>query len=406
MIFTNIKMALTSIRSARVRSALTMLGVVVGVSSVVITIGLGEGIKQQVLQQVSQLGNDVIVIRSGPANQSGRLGNLGAPQNDGISTLTTADIAAVTQVPGVAAVSSATRIGGLVTSTNNPGYSGGQIMAVSTNVLDVLGQEIQFGEFFGDEALSAQTVVIGSDVADALFKVRDPIGRTVTLRGQEFTIRGVLKPLPEAPFGFGPSSNDVVYIPLGTAKQLVGGDLPITEIHAKLTPGKDLGTISDAVFKTVLGAHGNQADFHVIKQTEYLTIVNEVFSVLTAFVAAIAGISLLVGGIGIMNIMLVSVSERTREIGIRKAVGATNRQILGQFLVESMTISLFGGIFGVLFSIFASFVLRVTTPLHPSLSPELLIASVGVATIVGVIFGVAPAIQAARKDPIVALRHE
>lgn len=408
MIFTHIKMAFKSIRSARVRSLLTMLGVIVGVSSVTVTIALGEGVKRQVLSQIGELGQSVVVVRSGQSLQADNrhITGLSFSQDSSITTLTAQDVDVVRKVPGVAAVSKTTAIGGMATSAENPNYSGARVQAVSTDILEVLGRTVQFGEYFDDVSLDAPTVVIGSDVASELFKIRDPIGRTIIIRGQEFTVRGVLTPIPATPLGFGPSGNSVVLMPEGAAKKLLGSALPVGDIQIRVDDGQSVTKVADTIRQALLLTHRGQQDFNVVTQAEYVKVVDRVFSVLTTFVAAIAAISLFVGGIGIMNIMLVSVSERTREIGVRKAVGATNRQILSQFLVESTVISVMGGIIGMIVSIVIVFVVRVTTSLHPALSPELLFSSVFVATAIGVLFGVAPAVQAARKDPIVALRHE
>lgn len=408
MIFTNIRMALTSIRAARIRSLLTMLGVVIGVSSVVVTVALGEGVKNQVIAQINQLGNDVIVIQPGTsvASQNGHIKGLSFSTNSTLSTLTLADAASIKVIPGVIDVSTSTFISGLATSIDNPTYDRARIIAASPSIETVLGQKVAFGEYYKEADTTTATAVIGSDVAADLFGQRDPIGRTFTIRGQEFSVRGVLEEVAVTPLGFGPTNNNSIYIPDGAAKKITGGVLPVSELHVKVAPGQDLAKISAAIHAAVLKSHGNQEDFSVINQTEYLKVVDQVFGILTAFVATIAGISLFVGGIGIMNIMLVSVSERTREIGVRKAVGATNRQILSQFLVESTVISLLGGLFGVLLSIAVVFLIRVSTPLHPSLSLVTLVVATGVATIVGILFGIAPAVQAARKDPIMALRHE
>lgn len=409
MIFTNIRMALTSIRASRVRSMLTMLGVVIGVSSVVVTVALGEGVKNQVITQINALGNDVLVVRPGKSvtSKDGRIKGLSfASGNNAISTLTERDVTAIKALPGIAGVSISTHVGGLATSIENPDYDQAQIIASSSSTKDVLTQKLSAGEYFEDADTNSFTAVIGSDIAADLFNQLDPIGRTFSIRGHDFSVRGVLEPIPSTPFGFGPSGNTSIYIPISAAAKLTGSALPIGEIQVKLVPGQDLEKITDTIRETVLKAHNNQEDFSVISQTEYLEVVDQIFGLLTAFVATIAGISLFVGGIGIMNIMLVSVSERTKEIGVRKAVGATNRQILGQFLVESTVISILGGFFGVLLSLAAVFLLRVLTPLHPSLSFATLVVATGVATIVGILFGVAPAVQAARKDPIAALRHE
>jgi len=401
-------MALGSIRTARVRSFLTMLGVIIGVMSVVMTVSIGEGVKNQVLGQINRLGNNIITVRPGksPSKGAGKITNVSFSSPITTSTLTDADVVAIKAVPGVVAASPNAIITGTVESAERSDYSSGVVTATTNETQSVLNQTIEFGQFFEASDAAKDVAVIGSNVAADLYDQRDPIGRVITIKGQEFIIRGVLTAAPENPLNIGPNFNNAIYIPYESGKKLAGSSLQISEINVKVKEGQTLDSISDHIRDALYKSHNNQEDFSLVKQTEYLALANQLFTILTSFVAAIAGISLLVGGIGIMNIMLVSVSERTREIGVRKAIGATNQQILSQFLVEATVISIFGGIIGVLLSLFASFVIRITTNIHPSVSLETIVVATAVSTLVGVCFGMAPAIQAARKDPIEALRHE
>ena len=408
MILTNLKMALGSIRTAKVRSFLTMLGVIIGVMSVVMTVSIGEGVKNQVIGQIDKLGNNIITIKPGktPEKRDGQITNVSFGSQISTSTLTDADITALKELTGVVAVAPNAVITGTVESVENYDYSSGVVIATTNETQQVLNQTAEFGQFFAPNDTTKDVAVIGSNVAADLYDQRDPIGRIITIKGRDYIIRGVLSAAPENPLNIGPNFNNAIYIPYESGKRLSGGTLQISEINIKVKEGQTLDSISSAIKDTLYKSHNNQEDFTIVKQTEYLALANQIFTMLTSFVAAIAGISLLVGGIGIMNIMLVSVSERTREIGVRKAIGATNQQILSQFLVEATVISVFGGIIGVLLSVLLSFVIRVSTTIHPSISLETIIIATGVSTLVGVIFGIAPAIQAARKDPIEALRHE
>jgi putative ABC transport system permease protein len=228
----------------------------------------------------------------------------------------------------------------------------------------------------------------------------------MTIRGQDIIVRGIFAPFPNVPLNIGQNYNDAIFMPFETGKRITNSTAEIRELSIKVSNPKNANELTTKINQELLKAHNGQQDFTILKQSEFVAATDQVFSVLTTFVAAIAGISLLVGGIGIMNIMLVSVSERTKEIGVRKAIGATNKQILGQFLIEAMVLSVMGGLIGVFLSAITVYAIKLTTDLSPSLSFKTIMLATSVAAIVGVVFGMAPAIKASRKDPIQALRHE
>lgn len=406
----HLKMAFASLRSAKIRSFLTMFGVVIGVSSVLIAVSVGQGVKQQVLSQITQLGNDVVTVIPGKSFSTDSKGNItgfNASAIQGVSTLRNEDIEAIKKIDGITSVSPGVYISGVATTPERADYSGATIIATTPDIKDVLASKLEYGEFFTDTDAQKKVVVLGSNVANDIFNQRDPIGRLVTIRGEDFVVRGVLALAPESPINVGFNFNDTIYMPMKTGEKLVGasGTPQINQITIKLANEKNATEISNAIKETLLKQHKGQEDFTVIQQEDFLQATGQVFGLLTAFVAAVAGISLFVGGVGIMNIMLVSVSERTREIGIRKAVGATNRQVVGQFLVEAVVLSVIGGIIGIAASFVAAYFIRLYTPIEPAISLPIIALAFGVSVMVGVVFGIAPAIKAATKDPIQALRQ-
>lgn len=408
MLGANIKIALASIRSAKWRSFLTMLGIIIGVVSVVTTVSLGEGVKKQVASQINNLGSDLITIRPGKTvvrDQSGKITGVNFLSGVGVSTLTEQDVEIVKRVPGVKVAVPLNLITG-VAKTESSEFASGLIIGTTSQIPELLNQKVEFGEFFKLKDEGRFVAVIGRTVADELFGEFAPIGKTIMVRGQSFIVRGVLEQVETSPLTPGPNFNSAIFIPYVGAKSLTGNG---NQIYQILVKGDDPSRASDlalAITTALKNTHGGEEDFTVLKQEESLAITSNILNYLTSLIAGIAAISLLVGGIGIMNIMLVAVSERTHEIGIRKAVGATNRQILGQFLIEAVVLSVLGGIIGVVFSALANILVRIFTSLQPVMTLPVILLATGVSVVVGIIFGITPALTAARKDPIQALRYE
>jgi putative ABC transport system permease protein len=270
----------------------------------------------------------------------------------------------------------------------------------------VLHRKIEFGDFFDEESSDKNVAVIGSTVAHNLFGELNPIGQSIQVKGSDFIIHGVLAPTSGGLVSVAETDfNSAVFIPQQAALDLSNNKSNILQILIKSKGGNLDQTVED-VRTTMLKKHKNQEDFTVLKQTELLNIAGTTVGSVTRFITAIAAVSLLVGGISIMDIMWVSISERTREIGIRKAIGATNRQILNQFLVEGSLMSIFGGIIGIIVSLIINGLLRIYTSLHPAITIPIMVLAVVISIAVGIIFSVAPALKAARKRPIDALRGE
>lgn len=409
MIKAHISMAKASIKSARMRSFLTVIGIVIGVASVVTIVSVGEGVKKDVVGEIKSLGSDLLTVRSGQTierDQNGNITSINIAAALGASTLSEKDVSDIMLINNVKTVAPIALVSGTPTTLNNESHPSTYIVGTTYDLPSILEKKVKHGSFFEEDEQNRRLAVIGADVARNLFHEDSPIGQTVKFRGYNFVIRGVMDKFKSSSLELTPSLNNAVFIPINVAKQIGGGVLEIRDIQIKIESEKLLDETSKEVAATLLSNHSGQEDFTIFKQEEFLSIADQVFSKLTALVGAIAGISLFVGGIGIMNIMLVSVTERTREIGIRKALGATNRQILGQFLVEAIVLSILGGIIGVSSAVMIGVAIAAFTSFTPVFTPGAILVALGVSTVVGVVFGITPAMKAARKDPINALRHD
>lgn len=401
----NLKTAIGSLRSAKWRSLLTMLGIIIGVSSVVTVVSLGEGLKQQVVGQIHTLGSDVLTVRPGKlvSTHSARQ-SLNLLAFLSTSTLSEQDVTTISKLPSVSAV---VPIDFVVSSISAEGQQLDNVSVLGTGpeLYDLLHPKIDVGAFFTKDNAADNVAVIGSGVATQLFSGSNPIGHSISILGQDFIVRGVLAPSAGGLISVQQSDlNQTIFLPLGPAKNLVSGRTNILQILVKTKPGASPDTAAADIRRMLLQNRGGSEDFSVLKQQQLLDLTSGVVNTATGFTTGLAAVALLVGGIGIMDIMLVSVSERTREIGIRKAVGATNRQILSQFLIEGLVLAIGGGFIGILASLIIFGLLRLYTGLHPVINATVMILAVAVSVIVGIIFSVAPALKAARKNPIDALR--
>ncbi len=406
----NIKMAIASLKSTKWRSLFTMLGVIIGVVSVVTVVGIGDGIKNQVTGQISQLGRDLITVRSGSISNRGASGILGqASLFSGLGTggsLSEVDLARVQQAPGVRVAAPLGLVNGSV-EVGSQQVNSVPVIATSSDLPNVINQSVSSGGFFSADTSSQPYVaVVGSGAAEALFHQVTPLGDSFQFMGQTFIVQGVFNQFDTNPLSFSTDFNDAIFIPFSTAQQLTDNNTQLNEILVKPDSAKQTDAVVGSVNHALSKAYQNQQSFSVLSQNESLAVTNNILNLLTRLIAGVAAISLLVGGIGIMDVMLVSVTERMHEIGIRKALGATNRQILNQFLIESTVLSLTGGFIGIALSLLIDYLLRVFTSLTPSISWLALAIATGVSLLVGVIFGSIPALKAARKDPIDALRNE
>lgn len=406
----NVKMAIASLRSTKWRSLFTMLGVIIGVVSVVTVVGIGDGIKNQVTGQISQLGRDLITVRPGDLAKNGANGVLSqASLFSGLGTggsLNQVDLARIQQTSGVRVAAPLGIVNGGI-SVGSQKVNSVPVIATTSDLPNVINQQVASGGFFAPDVSSQPYVaVIGSGAAEALFHQATPLGNSFQFMGQTFFVQGIFNQFDTNPLSFSTDFNDAVFIPYSTAQQLTNNNTQLNEILVKPVSSRRTDSVVSSINHSLASAYQSQQPFTVLSQDESLAVTNNILNLLTRLIAGIAAISLLVGGIGIMDVMLVSVTERMHEIGIRKALGATNRQILNQFLIESTVLSLTGGFIGIALSLIIDYLLRVFTTLTPSISWLALVIATGVSLLVGIVFGSIPALKAARKDPIDALRND
>ena len=405
MLYVHTKMAMNSLRSNKIRTILTLLGIIIGVTSVTTIIGLGEGVKQQVSSQISELGTDLVTITAGRNNTisgfNGISANFGS-SGGSTARLSEADLRAASSHPNVSEASGTMQLDGSVSRDDKRLDT--RILGVTPNYLAVNSQQLQSGQFFGSDIVNSQTVVLADNIANDLFGTSDPLGSSVTIRGKNFIVIGVLD--AHKGFNLGQPVNDMVVIPLETARGFNQDIVQLQQITLRLEDADASDETTAEIAQILRDRRDGEEDFTITTQQQLVDTTDSVFRVLTGFTAAVASISLLVGGIGVMNIMLVTVTERTREIGIRKAIGATRTQILMQFLIEALVITLAGGFIGIALSIILGYVISAQTAIRPAMDPWILGLAASVSLIVGIIFGTWPAIRAARKEPTSALKHE
>ncbi len=400
---TLIKVATQSIRKNKMRAALTMLGIIIGVAAVVVMVAVGYGARTRIRAQINNLGTNMIVITPGAAQQAGV--SQGAQAFPNLSLKDVDKIRAEAQT--VSAVSPV-----IVSRTAVIGPSGNwrtQINGVDTDFQTIRDWQTSSGDFFtADDVRSMhKVVVLGNTVAQNLFPGQDPVGSEIQIRNSVYKVVGVLAPKGQT--ASGSDSDDVVLMPYTTASATLSGRAFIPQILASTTNEQDIPAAQEEIRTLLRESHkvsdGND-DFTVKNQADLASAAESSTQVMTLLLAAIASISLLVGGIGIMNIMLVSVTERTREIGIRMAIGARGSDVLTQFLVESIVMGILGGVAGLLFGYASAKIVGHFTGWETVISPIIMIIAVGFSGAVGVFFGYYPARKAAALNPIQALRYE
>ena len=401
---TNIENALESLRANRLQTFLTMLGVMIGISSVVIIFSLSGGVSSMISNQIMSEGGALAVIRPKEltANNKNVITSLATSRAFTQSSIKDEDLGLVSKAKDVSAVAPLANFSAKLKGDGEEKYA--NLLATSPNLDQTTSLKVREGQFIAESA-NANTVVIGDQMAIDLFGTTQALGKEISMKGEKFIVIGVLVH-QSSPINFSNVDfNNTAIIPYVTAKRIIGENLQIQQVNIRVKSVNKLSQVQKEIENGILKNHNGEQDFEVLTGKNISHPSDKFIELSTLILAIVASVSLVVGGIGIMNIMLVNVSERTREIGIRKALGANNRHILFQFLTESMIISLSGGFFGYLIGYAFSFGVSIFLPFSPIISWQIAVLVCGVSVIVGVIFGLYPAFRAARKDPIVSLRQ-
>ena len=408
----NIRIALRALRANKMRSILTILGIVIGVATVVALLALGNGTTASITNSIQSNGSNLLTISPGKQ----QAGNPGAGQSQQSSYLYYSDYQLLQRelADNVTAIAPSYQSSYTV-KYGDQSFTVG-VTGVTKDYQDLHSYKVADGRYIsdGDDKSESLVAVLGSQTATDLFGGLSPVGKTISIKDVKFEVIGVL--VSKGSSGIG-SSDEAIFIPLETGySKLFGstatynGKKIVNSISVSVTTTGAMSAVSAQIKFLIRRSHNlattDELDFNVLSQSDLLTTITSVTQTLTIFLGAIAGISLLVGGIGIMNIMLVSVTERTKEIGLRKAVGATRNQILVQFLIETMTLSILGGVIGILLGVAIAFIFTATGLITAVVSVGSILMAFGFSMAIGVFFGLYPAYRAANLHPMVALRYE
>ncbi len=405
-----INFAWKNILAGKRRSFLTMLGMIIGVGSVISIMAIGAGAQSYVFSQLEIFGGELVGVMPGGSDEEGKVPS--SMFGVEITTLTYDDAKAIASVPHVVAASPYAN--GNMKATYRNKAKGADFSGVTSDFLEVENAKVAAGRFFAKEEDGAVTrnAVLGYTVAKDLFEEEDPVGEKIKIGQESFAVIGVLEKKGSSLFS---SQDDQIYVPVLTAQKVLLGVSHISQIRAEADDKKNVDQIMDGMETVLRNRHnikeGMDDDFTVQSMSQVLDIIGTVTGALNIFLGAIAAISLLVGGVGIMNIMLVSVTERTREIGLRKAVGAKRRDIVVQFLAEAVMLTFVGGLVGIMGGVSFSYIVALAVSslgYHWDLivTPVSVLLAVGVSAAVGLLFGIYPAYKAAGLNAIESLRYE
>lgn len=407
MILVNLRLAWASIRAAKMRTFLTIIAVIIGIASYTVVTTTVDGLKNAAATEINNLGGNLVQIVPGKViiedEEGNRELNFGA--GFGSSTITEKDIQDVGALDGIRAIAPLGIVGAQV-SRGETVLDSSIVIATSSDFPDAFAQEVANGNFFNDQ-VSGTFAVIGQGVVDKLYGGELSLGTMITVRGQDFTVVGSMAENESAlSFAGGPNLNDAVFISLQAAHDVSSGLVSIQEVDIQLEDGVDGAKVKTEIEEILLSNHGGEEDFTVLTQEEILELTDSIFGIIKQVGQVLSYVMLFVSSIVILLIMLITVRERTKEIGLRKSIGATNANILVQFLAEAVTISWLGSAIGLGVGVGFGFWVRNIIDITPAYTIDTLVLLIVISTGVGVAAGVIPAWIAARKDPVESLRHE
>ncbi len=397
----------TALTANKVRTGLTMLGIVIGISSVIVMVSIGQGAQNTIENNIKSIGSNLIMVMPGAQR---RIGGAELSQGRGSAkTLTNDDADAILE-----AISDSGNIASEISAryqvSANGNNSNTSIVGTVPSYTSIRNVEISNGIFITEQNVDSlsKVAVLGPTVVTDLFgEGADPVGSSIRIKGTEFKVIGVTK--AKGGTGFG-SQDDMIFIPLSTAQRFLAGDKYLSTISIQVTDANNMTAVQNQVNSLLLVRHkitdATKADFNIMNQADIVSTASSVTGIFTVLLAAVAGISLVVGGIGIMNMMLTTVTERTKEIGLRKAIGARNEDINKQFLTEAVMITFIGGVVGVVLGWVVAYVITWTGVITTEISMYSVFLAFGVSALIGILFGYYPARRASKLNPIQALRYE